>query len=261
MAEDGTKGVRVATGLKNDYMLIPGLTDVLIPSDATMLNNSTEFAQAVPYNPVLYSYRSILTVRGTHPYVLVIDDMNKDNSAHNYRWSMNSSVDFGGSGGVFLDAKGNSAYASLQIQPGASATDAILYHTIDAANTTGLPRLLVRDVSEQSTAIQPAIRIDDRPIPASGATAATNLTYGVDNNSHVFTYFPSRRLFIDRDDVVEPKYKILMFPFGVGDTLPVTSWNNASSTLTVTVDGHVDTITLGTTNPDHRTRLLSFSRK
>ena len=40
---------------------------------------------AVPYNPVLYSYRSILTVRGAHPYVLVIDDMNKDGTPHDYR--------------------------------------------------------------------------------------------------------------------------------------------------------------------------------
>ena len=241
-------------------MLIPGLTDVLIPSDAAKLTGSTEFAEAIQYNPVLYSYRSILTVRGTHPYVLVIDDMNKDGAAHNYRWSMNNSIDFGGAPGVFLDGKGNTVYASLQIEAGATATDATLYHTVDAANNTGAPRLLVRDVSEQPATGQPAIRIEDRPIPPTGATAETNLTYGVDNNTHVFTYFPSRRLFIDRNNVVEPRYKILMFPYGVGDTLPITSWNSTFTTLTVQVGTQVDTITFDSSESDNRTRLISFTR-
>ena len=260
VTEDGTTVEPVDTGLTNDYMLIPGLTNVLIPSDAASLTTSTEFQRATPYNPVLYSFRSILTVRGAHPYVLIIDDMNKDGSTHDYRWSMNNSVDFGGSGGVFLDQHGNSVYASLQIEPGATATDATLYHTIDAANTVGLPRLLVRDVSEQPPIGQPAIKIDDRPIPATGATAETNLTYGVDNNTHQFTYFPSRRLFIDRNNVVQPKYKILLFPFGVGDTLPTTSWNSSFTTLTVKIGIQVDTITFDSTEADHRTRLVSFER-
>ena len=260
ISADGVTIEAVETGLTNNYMLIPGLTDVLIPSDAAMLTNSVEFEKATPYNPVLYSYRSILTVRGIHPYVLVIDDMNKDGKAHDYRWSMNNSIGFGGYSGVFLNTKGSTVYASLEIEPGATSSNAILYHTVDAANTTGLPRLLVRDVSEQPATTQPTITIDDRPVPANGATSETNLTYGVDNNSHVFTYFPSRRLFIDRNDVVEPKYKILMVPYSVGDPLPTTSWNSTFTSLTVTIGSQVDTITFDDTNPDHRTRLNSFSR-
>ena len=257
---NGAKSVPVSTGLTNSYMLIPGLTDVLIPSDAAMLTTSTQFASAVPYNPVLYSFRSIMTVRGSHPYVLVIDDMNKDGTPHDYRWSMNNSIGFGGSGGVFLNANRNDTFASLQIEPGATATDAILYHLIDAANTPGLPRLLVRDVSQQQGNAQPPIKIDDRPIPAGGATSQTNLTYGVDNNTHVFTYFPSRRLFIDRNHVVEPDYMILMVPFSNGDTLPVTAWNGSHTALTVTIGNQIDTLTFDTSNPDHRTRLISFNR-
>ena len=260
VAANGTKSVPVSTGLTNSYMLIPGLTDVLIPSDATMLTTSSEFASAVPYNPVLYSFRSILTVRGSHPYVVVIDDMNKDGTPHDYRWSMNNSIGFGGSGGVFLNENRNDSFASLQIEPGATATDAILYHLIDAANTPGLPRLLVRDVSQQQGNSQPPIKIDDRPIPAAGANSQTNLTYGVDNNTHVFTYFPSRRLFIDRNDVIEPDYMILMVPFSNGDALPVTAWNGSHTALTVTIGSQIDTITFDTTNPDHRTRLFSFGR-
>ena len=173
---------------------------------------------------------------------------------------MNNSVGFGGSGGVFLNANGSDNFASLQIEPGATATNAILYHVVDAANTPGLPRLLVRDVSQQQGSSQPPITIDDRPIPASGANSQTNLTYGVDNNTHEFTCFPSRQLFIDRNNVVEPNYMILMIPFSNGDPLPNTAWNSSHTVLTVTVGGQIDTITFNVGNPDHRTRLQSFTR-
>jgi len=241
-------------------MLPAGLTSVLIPSDATNLNTSTQFASALPHNTVQYAFRSIMTVLGTYPYVLVIDDINRNGSPQNYRWVMNNSIGFGSSSNLFLDATGKTSYASLEIQTGATATDATLYHSLDSGTAAGLPRLLVRDVTGQSTTGQPAIFIDDRPIPSGGGTPQTNLTYGLDNNSHLFTYFPSRRLMIERDAVVEPKYKVLLFPFLTGGLAPFTAWNATTSTLTVTVGTQVDTITFDETNSDHRTRLGSFSR-
>jgi len=254
------QGTPVSTGLTNSYMLPAGLTSVLIPSDATNLNTSTQFASALPHNTVQYAFRSIMTVLGTYPYVLVIDDINRNGSPQNYRWVMNNSIGFGSSSNLFLDATGKTSYASLEIQTGATATDATLYHSLDSGTAAGLPRLLVRDVTGQSTTGQPAIFIDDRPIPSGGGTPQTNLTYGLDNNSHLFTFFPSRRLMIERDAVVEPKYKVLLFPFLTGGLVPVTAWNAATSTLTVTVGTQVDTITFDETNSDHRTRLGSFSR-
>jgi hypothetical protein len=254
------QGTPVSTGLTNSYMLPAGLTSVLIPSDATMFNNSTEFASALPYNPVLYAFRSIMTVLGTYPYVLVIDDINKNGSPQNYRWVMNDSIGFGSSPNLFLNSSRAGTYSSLEIQTGATATSATLYHDIDAAATSGLPRLLVQDLTEISTTGQPAIFIDDRPIPSGGATAATNLTYGVDNNSKLFTYFPSRRLMIERDAIVAPKYKVLLFPYLTGGITPTTSWNQATTTLTITVGTQTDTIVFDETNADHRTRLSSFTR-
>jgi hypothetical protein len=254
-----TAGLAVSTGLTNNYMLIPGLLNTLIPSDATSLNSSTQFAKAIPYNPVNYAFRSILTVRGASPYVLIIDDIEKDGALHNYRWTMNNSVGFGGSAGVFVTTNKNSQFSSLEISPGATATDAILYHDIDAGAGNGLPRLLVRDVSEQSPVGQPNIVIDNRPL-ASPPTISSNLTYGVDNNSGQFSYFPTRRLFIDRNNVVTPDYKVLLFPFSTGGALPATSWDASKTVLTVQVGNQIDTITFDESNPDHRTRLKSFTR-
>lgn len=258
---NGQQGVAVSTGLTPSQFLIPGLTGALIPSDAQSLSTSTRYNTAVGYNPVRYAYRGILTVRGATPYVLVIDDINKDGTnPYNYRWSINNSIDFGPANGIFLDANHKSIYSSLELTPGATATDAILYHDIDAANTVGNPRLLVRDLSENNNSGQPAIQIEDRPIPATGATPASNLTYGYDNNSKQFTYFNTRRLFIERRNVVEPKYKVLLYPFGYGAALPVTSWDSTKSVLTVTIGNQTDTITFDNTQADHRTRLKSFAR-
>ena len=252
------------TNIPASYLIIPGFTNALIPSDVTALTDPALFAKAYPYNPVNYAFRSILTVRGKDqvmPYVLIIDDIKKDGQLRNYRWSMNNSIGFGSSEGVFVDVKKNSVYSSLFISPGATPTDAVLYHEIDAGTAPNLPRLLVRDVSEQSARNQPNITIDDRPIlPGVTPTLASNLTYGVDNNSGKFSFVPTRRLFIDRNNVIEPKFKILLFPFGSGNALPITSWDATNTVLTVKVGNQTDTITFDSSNADHRTRLKSFSR-
>ncbi|MFD0662565.1 hypothetical protein [Thermocatellispora tengchongensis] len=39
-----------------------------------------------PYNPVLRAYRSGVLVRGRHPYVVICDDIRKDDQAHEYSW-------------------------------------------------------------------------------------------------------------------------------------------------------------------------------
>lgn len=65
---------------------------------------------------------------------------------------------------------------------------------------------------------------------------------------------------IERDAVVDPKYRVLLFPYLTGGLVPVTAWNAATSTLTVTIGTQVDTIVFDETNSDHRTRLSSFTR-
>ena len=39
-----------------------------------------------PYNPVQHIYRSLALVRSQHPWLLVVDDVRKDDKPHNYRW-------------------------------------------------------------------------------------------------------------------------------------------------------------------------------
>ncbi len=41
---------------------------------------------SLPYNPVLYAGRSAILVRGEHPYVLIVDEIQKDQQSHEYSW-------------------------------------------------------------------------------------------------------------------------------------------------------------------------------
>ena len=248
--EGGTE----STGIKLASLVYPGLLPNLLPFDQERLADTVLKGQK--YNPVLYSFRSVLTVRGAHPYVLMIDDMNRDGAKQDYRWSMCCYIGFGG--GLFVDRQRHDTYSSLEIEPRATASEAILYHDIDEGNAAGLPRLLVRDLSEQPVNGQPAIRIDDRPIHGPKG----NLTYGIDNNrkEKVPAYFPTRRLFIDRNNVVSPAYKILLFPYLTGGITPTTSWDASHTTLTVQAGDQVDRILFDVSSADHRTRLSSFVR-
>ena len=168
---------------------------------------------------------------------------------------MNSAMGFAaGSDNRFLNAAGHGAYSSLAIAPGASPNEATFFHSpADEGNRPGLPRLLVRDLSEQDASAQPKNTLESRPPDVSDLAY---LTYGIDNNhkDSGTVKVPSNRLLMERDQVVEPKYKILLFPYRTGEPLPLTAWNAHHTQLTIDLcNGTVDTITL-TPNPDHRTR-------
>jgi hypothetical protein len=68
-------------------------------------------------------------------------------------------------------------------------------------------------------------------------------------------------MLIERDNVSEPKFKILLFPFRTGEKMPVTTWNISHTELTIDLqNGRTDTITFDGSNADHRTR-LSFKTR
>ena len=258
-AYNSALNTQVDTGRKMSSFFYDGVLRHLLPEYQTSFATTNIVVNQSGYNPVQYAYRSLLTIRGSRPYVLVLDDITVDGTTpHNYRWSMPCAVSFGGSGGRFIKAGGGEVYSSLAMQSGATSTDAVLYHSpIDDGTAAGKPRLLVRDVSEQSNTGQPAIFLDNRPSGFAGG----NLTYGYDNNSQTYGYVPSNRVMIQRNNVASPSYKVLLFPYRTGETTPATSWNAANSILSVNLqNGFADAITLDKTKADHRTRVVAFSR-
>lgn len=234
---------RVDTKIPRSDFMYPGLLADL--TARCPLNKELMAAPLVvnkDYNPVCYAFRTVLFVRGARPYTLIVDDIKKEDKPRDYRWTMNCAQAFGGPDCRFVDAKGNGNRSSLTVAPGATATDAVLYHTpIDDENQPvqpGLPRLLFRDLSETDNTSQPAIRIERK--------------LGADP--------PSCRVLVDRKDVIEPKYKILFFPYKTGEPLPDTRWNKDHTSLEIALkNGTVDTIRFDNKQEDHRTR-LQFSR-
>jgi hypothetical protein len=212
------------------------------------------------YNPMRYVIRSILFVRGPRPYALIVDDCDKNDQPQDWRWTMNDCEGFApGQSPAFIGPDGKWAPTSLVIQPGATPADAVVYHSpIDdeqRPGQTGLPRLLVRDVglTQYAGVPQPPIILERR-------TPENGFTYGVDNNSKKAVRLDSNCLLIERDRVVAPNYKVLLFPYRTGEATPVTAWNAGRTRLTIDIgEGIVDTIGFDQTHPDRRTR-ITFSR-
>ncbi len=194
------------------------------------------------FNAVKYAYRSIVFVRGAHPYVLFVDDFRKDDTPRNYRWSMNCCWNFGPPDGKFANEQGNSVDTSLMIGPDATPTQATLLHLPDQGTADGLPRLLVEDLSETDNHAQPPIAV----------------VHQLQNGD----IEESNRLFIDRNNVLEPNYKILFYPYRTGETLPETHWNTAHTQLQIHLpDGALDTFTFQRDETDHRTRIQFFRKR
>jgi len=239
---------QVETPMRTIDYLYPGLADELNRRDSSLYGWMTNTMKLTTnYFPVQYAYRTILFAKGKRPYVLILDDINKDGTPRNYRWQMNGSTMFGPAS-LFMDAEGKKVNSDLDVEPGATATDAILLHTpLDKApksdpNQAGLPRLLVRDLSEVADANRdPVITVNKQ---------------AMENNKDAFVH----RVFISRNDVVEPKYKVLLFPYRTGEQLPETIWNKDHTQVTIDLkNGVKDTITFNSSNPDHRTR-VDFKR-
>ena len=111
------------TGLPLSSFLYPGVYDYYLSLDprykdkfAAHLNVGDEH-----YNPMRYVLRTVLFVRGPRPYALIVDDDDKDGAPHDWQWVINDQISFGEPADTFVDAKGNTVYSSLEMEPGATA--------------------------------------------------------------------------------------------------------------------------------------------
>ncbi len=168
-----------------------------------------EGIQKKAYNPMRQVYRTIGLVRGVSPYVLVIDDVRKDDATHTYKWFASVPKDLTILTGAALPAGCD------------PATDVVL--TEPAA--TGNRRLLV-----------PILRAAGTPAQAAGSTGSA-LAY-LETVASPNTAETWNRLVIERGAVVAPEYRVLLFPFRAGDALPVT--NLAGNSLTVAIGAQSD---------------------
>jgi hypothetical protein len=196
---------------------------------------------ALPHNPVQRAFRSVIFNRGAHPYLIIVDDIQKDDKERLYEWLMQTGMD--------------TEMASMKDQD-IILCDATVKRDESGAVTPqkGDRELLVRILDMNDPAkphdyqTRPSTRLEtferkDTLVPVSVAGALSgSRSYGLD-----------KRLVISSRSVA-PDFKILLYPIHAGDPLPITSWNGDKTRLTIENTNQKETYTLVKT-PEGRTDL------
>jgi hypothetical protein len=175
----------------------------------------------IPHNPVQRAFRTLCFVRGDHPYVLVDDDIQKDQAEHLYEWLMltGPNTDLAKIAGDDL-----------------ILCDASVNHDKDGTPQPqkGAPELLVRIL--QANAPAQAIDFQQSENPRLEILEKKDLLQSEGGRS----FGVDRRLVIPSRSVA-PDFKILLFPLRAGEALPKTQWiDDKHTALTISSNGVTD---------------------
>jgi len=160
-----------------------------------------------PYNPMEKVYRTIGMVRGEHPFVLIVDDLKKDEQVHNFKWLAQ----------LARDLEIESSTVNLENEN--YQCDIILK---EPANT-GNRRLLVRILNSDGY---------DESIPPAVMDTLEYFDYFSGNPYNSNPNYVRPRLIVESNSI-EPDFKILLFPFVENESLPITNWNTSKDTLAI----------------------------
>ncbi len=159
------------------------------------------------YNTMEKVLRTVGVFRGDHPFLLVTDDIKKDENLHNYKWL----------GQLARDLTIESTDVNLMNED--FRADIILKEPSSVGNR----RLLVRVLNNAG--------YDGSGEPAYQDT----LTYADFFNGNTYNSNPNyiRPRLIVESNSISPDFKVMLFPHVDGDDLPLTSWNATRDTLQV----------------------------
>ena len=212
--------------------------------DPRMWNDEDSWQLRTPWYPVKKAFRSVTLSRGKHPYVLVMDDIRKDDAEHLYEWRMNAGPEVCA---VSLD--GNDILLGDETTHRQRAkNDRAFQGKTDLAPAPGDRLLLVRTLE---------IATPDLPTLQPPPLVAT-IEYKKTDDSHQFF---GRSMGLGTQVVigsrsVEPRFVILLFPHRQGEEWPVTTWNESHTRLTLAWKNEVDQYSVGETQEGCRTLTL-----
>jgi hypothetical protein len=189
--------------------------------DPRMWDDEDGWVLRAPWYPVQKAFRTVLFSRGKHPYVLVADDLRKDDAERLYEWRMNLPPDVVAvsmSGPDILLGDATTRRATPELTHGFQGKPGL-------APAPGDRLLLVRTL-EIAQPEWPTFQ----PVPIVGS-----VEYKKTDDSHQFT---GRSLGMGTQVVIgsrsaEPKFLVLLFPHRHGEPLPQTSWNTEKTRLTL----------------------------
>lgn len=205
--------------------------------DPRLWNNEDGPQLRAPWNPVQRATRISGLFRGKHPYVLVCDDMKKDEQERLYEWRMNMPTDVD-----LVSLKGNELLLGDQTTQRSPYTerDELFQSGFQRNRTTLVPangdRLLLVRVLDRGepllSALQENIRLQ---IVEYLKTDDSHQFLGRSNGLGKQVVVPARS--------TATRTRVLLFPHKSGEELPVSSWNESKTVLTVSWKDQVDVIT------------------
>lgn len=154
-------------------------------------------------------FRTVAMVQAPNPYVLIADDVQRDNNINNYQWispvSPDLSIDT-----TYVNLKDNNYQFDIVLKEPVA---------------TGKRRLLVRVLNNNGAV--------SNTVPGTLDSAIYKSTFCVN--------FGLLRLKLESNSI-DPQFKVMLFPFEKGDSLPITDWSADRSKLYVYNKGVRNTI-------------------
>jgi len=210
-----------------------------LAGDPRMWGAEDAWVLRTAYNPVRKAYRSIAVARGAAPFVLVVDDIRKDDAERLYEWRMILPIEVD-----VLTWRG--ADLVLAANPPARRGDGNYKSSAEPKAAAQSPQLLVRTLAVARP----------QSVPESEPTAAVEtIEFRKTDDVHQFagrSFGLGRRLTLPSRSV-EPGYRVLLFPHRAGEALPETTWESPD-VLAVTARGTTTRVRF-ISDPDGSTRL------
>ena len=199
--------------------------------------------QRIPHNPVEKAFRTALLVRGPHPYVMIVDDIKKDDQVRLYEWLMMLPAEvemqsIGTHRVMLYDASAEGVSREPREQSPKLPGDAPMC----------LVEVLERTLPEDKYT-NPQLRFETFELKDARAWPTNMAEVGASNKAGHW----QKRLVVP-SRAVAPNFKVLLYPHRHGAKLPEIAWNEARDQVTVSFPEQVDVIGFAA-GDDGRTRV------
>jgi hypothetical protein len=188
-----------------------------------------------PYNPMSRANRTLLLRRTTRPYLLVLDDVVKDSVPRKYEWFLQLEDD------LTLDSSAHAGSIQTNTVP---ANIIISNKTV----TNGITLTNLTIAATNRVILAPQDPTDNRRLmvlavpPTQGwgtsvPSALLELNYvssqKAGKGANVNSQITGCRLRFTRNGVTDPQFRVMLFPYRVGENLPTASLLNQNQVLAV----------------------------
>ncbi len=155
-------------------------------------------------------YRTASLVQATNPYAIIVDDVQRDNNTNNYKWTTPLAPDLSVDTTVTNLTNNNYRFDVILKEPTA----------------TGNRRLLIRVLNANG---------------AINNTVAGTEDSSIYNATNTCTGCGLMRFKLEAN-AIDPQFKVMLFAYNKGDSLPVTNWSPDKTKLYVYNAGVTNTI-------------------